>query len=68
MSKQIKSVTPVQKRQVKGGGFKLVVAGGQGLWDVRVRYTDGTERLALGHFPYTLTQAQSWIENNRGNY
>ena len=67
MSQSIKSVSPVQQRQIKGGGFKTVVAGGQGLWDVRIRYTDGTEKLAIGTFPYTLAQAQAYINNNRGN-
>ena len=63
---KIKSVSPVQLRQVKGGGFKQVVTGGQGLWDVRIRYEDGSERLLCGDFPYTLAQAgaaaQSFID------
>lgn len=67
MSKTIKSVTPVQLRQIKGGGYKLVVSGGQGLWDVRIRYTDGTERLVIGEFKYTLAQAQTCINNRSWN-
>lgn len=63
MSKSIKSVTPVQMRQVKGGGFKMVVSGGQGLWDVRIRYNDGTEKLLCGNFPYTLAQAGAAASN-----
>lgn len=63
MTKTIKSITPVQNRQVKGGSFKVVVSGGQGLWDVRIRYTDGTEKLLCGNFPYTLAQAQSAAQN-----
>ena len=63
MSKNIKSIRPVQKRQVKGGGFKLVEDGGQGGWDVRIRYTDGTEKLLCGDFPYNLAQAQCAVSN-----
>lgn len=61
----IKSITPVQKRQIKGGGFKLAVSGGQGGWDVRIRYQDGQERLLCGDFPYTLAQAGSAAGNYR---
>lgn len=63
MKKNIKSVMPVQKRQVKGGGFKIVTDGGQGLWDVRIRYQDGTEIMLCGTFPYTLAQAQTAAQN-----
>lgn len=63
MTKTIKSICPVQLRQVKGGGFKTVVSGGQGLWDVRIRYTDGTEKLLSGTFPYTLAQAGAASQN-----
>jgi len=63
MSKSIKSITPVQLRQIKGGGFKTVVSGGQGLWDVRIRYQDGTEKLLSGSFPYTLAQAGAAAQN-----
>lgn len=63
MTKTIKSVSPVQKRQVKGGAFKLVANGGQGLWDVRIRYSDGSEKLLSGAFPYTLAQAGSAARN-----
>ena len=63
MTKTIKSICPVQYRQVKGGGFKLVVSGGQGLWDVRIRYADGTEKLLCGDFPYTLAQAGAAAQN-----
>lgn len=63
MTKTIKSICPVQHRQVKGGGLKLVVSGGQGLWDVRVRYTDGSEKLLCGDFPYTLAQAGAAAQN-----
>lgn len=63
MTKTIKSICPVQKRQVKGGAFKLVVSGGQGLWDVRIRYGDGTEKLLSGDFPYTLAQAGAAAQN-----
>lgn len=66
MTNTVKSVTPVQNRQIKGGGFKLVVSGGQGGWDVRIRYTDGTEKLLCGDFPYTLAQAGSAAQNFRG--
>lgn len=64
MTKTIKSMTPVQLRQVKGGGFKQVVRGGQGGWDVRIRYTDGAEELLCGDFPYTLAQAGSAAQNH----
>lgn len=63
MNKTIKSVSPVQNRQIKGGGFKIVVSGGQGLWDVRIRYTDGSEKLLCGDFPYTLAQAGAAAQN-----
>ena len=63
MTKTIKSISPVQNRQVKGGGFMAVVSGGQGLWDVRIRYTDGTEKLLCGNFPYTLAQAGTAAQN-----
>lgn len=59
----IKSICAVQNRQVKGGGYKLVVKNGQGLWNVRVRYADGTERLLCDTFIYTLAQAQAAIKN-----
>jgi hypothetical protein len=59
----IKSITPVQKRQIKGGGFKLVTTGGQGGWDVRIRREDGSESLLSGNFPYTLAQAGSAAES-----
>lgn len=36
MNKTIKSICPVQNRQVKGDGFKVGVSGGQSLWDVRI--------------------------------
>lgn len=63
MAKTIKSITPVQKRQIKGGGYKVVASGGQGLWDVRIRYTDGDEKLLSGQFPYTLAQAGAAAQN-----
>jgi len=63
MKVAIKSITPVQLRQIKGGGFKQVVSGGQGGWDVRIRYKDGSEKLLCGDFPYTLAQAGSAAQN-----
>ena len=54
MTNAIKSVNPVQLR-----GDRWVTDRGQGLWDVRVRYTDGTERLLVGRPAYTLAQAQA---------
>lgn len=63
MAKTIKSISPVQKRQIKGGGFKVVASGGQGLWDVRIRYTDASEKLLSGQFPYTLAQAGAAAQN-----
>jgi hypothetical protein len=59
----IKSITPVQKRQIKGGEFKLVTSGGQGGWDVRIRYETGEEKLLIGNFPYTLAQAGAAAES-----
>lgn len=59
MTKHIVSKTPVQRRQVKGGGIKLVVSGGSGLWNVRIRYSDGSEKLVSDDFLYTLAQAGS---------
>lgn len=63
--KSIKSITPVQLRQIKGGGFKQVVSGGQGGWDVRIRFEDGSEELLSGGFPYTLAQAGAAAQNVR---
>ena len=63
--KKIKSVAPVQKRQVKNGEFKLVTSGGQGGWDVRIRYENGEEQLLVGSFPYTLAQAGAAAESAR---
>lgn len=58
-NKSIKSAIPVQRR-----GDRWVTEKGQGLWDVRVRYTDGTERLVCdGKAPYTLAQAQMAARN-----
>jgi hypothetical protein len=60
MTTTIKSVTPVQRKQTKGGLYKWVTMGGKGGWDVRVRFDDGTERLLCnGDAPYTLHQAQA---------
>lgn len=64
-TQSIKSITPVQRRQVKGGGFKLVTSGGQGGWDVRIRYTDETEELLCGDFPYNLAQATAAAQSTR---
>jgi hypothetical protein len=61
---KIKSVTPVQCRRVKGGGIKVVTDGGQGGWDVRIRWANGDECLVTGRFPYTLAQAQEVVNNN----
>lgn len=63
MTGAIKSISPVQLRQIKGGCFKTVTGGGQGLWDVKIRYADGTEKLLCGHFPYTLAQASAAAKN-----
>lgn len=61
MSKQIKSIAPVQKR-----GDKWVAERGTGGWDVRIRYADGTERLLCdGTAPYTLAQAQVAADSAR---
>lgn len=66
--KSIKSITPVQLRQIKGGGFKQVVRGGQGGWDVRVRFDDGSEELLVGSFPCTLAQAGEAAQNAHRGY
>lgn len=65
--KKIKSICPVQRRQLKGGGFRIVTDGGQGLWDVRIRFTNGTEILVSGDFPYTLSQAGAVASATRAN-
>jgi hypothetical protein len=58
-AKQIKSVMPVQLSKIENGRVLVTATGGTGLWDVRIRYKDGTERLMNeGRFPYTLAQAQ----------
>lgn len=62
---KIKSITPVQLCQIKGGGFKQVVSGGQGGLDVRIRMDDGSEKLLSGDFPYTLAQAGAAAEAAR---
>ena len=61
MSKKIKSITPVQRR-----GDRWTAEGGTGGWDVRIRYTDGAERLLCdGRAPYTLAQAQVAADSAR---
>jgi hypothetical protein len=61
MSKQIKSITPVQRR-----GDRWMSERGTGGWDVRIRYADGSEQLLCeGRAPYTLAQAELAAHNAR---
>lgn len=46
-STMIKSITAVQNKSTGHGG-----------WDVRIRTTDGNEKLVSGEYPWTLHQAQ----------
>lgn len=66
--KTVKSIAPVQRRQVSGGDFKLVTSGGQGGWDVRIRFIDGSEELLDGCFPYTMAQAGAASQNSGRDY
>ena len=64
MTIPIKSITPVQRR-----GERWVTTGGQGGFDVRIRYTDGTEKLLCdGRAPYTLHQAQTAAQSALRDY
>lgn len=47
---KIKSITPVRKNA---------------LWDVRIRYSDNSEKLLSGNYPYTLAQAETAARNYR---